>query len=126
LHVALIAELTFTRADVLAVGVLAALYWREEAARAWLQNNARWIYRALFVLFCAFAAFWKWAPYQRTFAMEAVGFSVIGFFYVTLLLAALCIPGGPISAITRWALLRKLGAISYCIYLIHLVVDIAC
>ncbi|MBS1840023.1 MAG: acyltransferase [Acidobacteria bacterium] len=126
LNAGLIGQLTFTRADVLAVGALAALYWREERARTWLQNNSRSIYSALFILFLGFAAFWKWSPYQRAFAMEAAGYSVIAFFYVALLLAALCIPGGPISSIARWSLLRKIGSVSYCMYLIHLVVLVAC
>jgi peptidoglycan/LPS O-acetylase OafA/YrhL len=126
LNAGLIEQLTFTRADVLAVGALAALYWREESARAWLENNSRAIYAALFVLFLGFAAFWKWSPYQRAFAMEALGYSVIAFFYVALLLAALCIPGGLVSNVTRSSLLRKIGAVSYCMYLIHVVVDVAC
>jgi peptidoglycan/LPS O-acetylase OafA/YrhL len=126
LNAGLIGQLTFTRADILAVGALAALYWREENARVWLQNHSRTTYAALFVLFLGFAAFWKWSPYQRAFAMEAAGFSVIGLFYVTLLLAALCIPGSPVSSVTRWPLLRKIGAVSYCMYLIHIVVDVAC
>ena len=60
LNAGLIGQLTFTRADVLAVGALAVLYWREANARTWLQNNSRTIYAALFVLFLGVAAFWKW------------------------------------------------------------------
>jgi peptidoglycan/LPS O-acetylase OafA/YrhL len=126
LNSGLIGQLTFTRADVLAVGALAALYWRDERARAWLQNNSRMIYLALGILSLGFAAFWKWAPYQRAFAMEAVGYSVIAFFYVTILLAALCIHLGPISAVTQWSVLRSIGRVSYCMYLIHIVVLVAC
>ncbi|HXA00321.1 MAG TPA: acyltransferase [Candidatus Dormibacteraeota bacterium] len=126
LNAGLIGQLTFTRADVLAVGALAALYWREENARAWLQNKSRAIYLFLFLLFLGFVAFWVWSPYQRSFAFEAVGYSVVAFFYVTLLLAALCIPGGPVSSVARWSLLRKIGAVSYCMYLIHIVANVAC
>jgi peptidoglycan/LPS O-acetylase OafA/YrhL len=122
----LIGQLTFTRADVLAVGALAAFYWRQEDARAWLQNNSRTIYLFLGVLFLGFAALWRWSPYQRSFPMAAAGYSIIGFFYVTILLAALCIPGGPLSKICRWPWLRKVGAVSYCMYLIHVVVDVGC
>ena len=121
-----IGALTLTRADVLAVGVLAALYWRDETARAWLQNHSGWIYTAFAVLLCAVAGFWKWSPYLRTFPMQAAGYTVIAFFYVTLLLATLCIPNGPIGAVMRWPFLRQLGVVSYCMYLIHLVVDVAC
>jgi len=126
LSAGLIGQLTFTRADVLAVGALAALYWREKHARAWLQNNSRAIYLALFVFFLGFAAFWQWSPRQRSFAFESLGFSVVAFFYVTLLLAALCIPGGTVSSIARWSVLRKIGNVSYCMYLIHVVVNVAC
>jgi len=126
LSAGLIGQLTFTRADVLAVGALAALYWREESARNWLQSNSRTIYVTLFVLFLGFSAFWMWSPRQRSFAFESVGFSVVAFFYVTLLLAALCIPGGPVSSVARWSMLRKIGAVSYCMYLVHIVVNVAC
>jgi peptidoglycan/LPS O-acetylase OafA/YrhL len=122
----LIEQLTLTRADVLAFGVLAAVYWRDETVSAWLQRNPRGIHAALLVLFLGFAAFWIWSPYQRASAMEAVGFSTIAMFYTALLMAALCIPEGPIAAITRWSVLRQIGAVSYCMYLIHLVVDVAC
>ena len=47
-------------------------------------------------------------------------------FYTTLLGATLCIPNGPIAAIARWRLLREIGTVSYCMYLIHVVVDVAC
>jgi peptidoglycan/LPS O-acetylase OafA/YrhL len=126
LSTAMVAVSTFARADVLAAGVLAALYWRDETARSWLQNHSRWIYAALAMLLCGVAVFWKWSPYLRTLPMQAAGYSVIALFYVTLLLAALCIPNGPIGAIMRWPFLRQLGAVSYCMYLIHLVVDVAC
>jgi peptidoglycan/LPS O-acetylase OafA/YrhL len=126
LNAGLIGQLTFTRADVLAVGALAALYWREENARAWLQNHSRTIYVALGVLFLVFAALWKWSPYQRSFVMETIGYSFIALFFVALLLAALCIPEGRVGAICRWSWLRSVGAVSYCMYLIHVVVYVAC
>jgi peptidoglycan/LPS O-acetylase OafA/YrhL len=126
LNSGLIGQLTFTRADVLAIGALAALYWREESARAWLQNNSRTIYLTLGILFLAFAAFWKWSPYYRSFAMLTGGYSVIALYYVVLLFATLSIPGGFANAICRWSWLRKIGTVSYCMYLIHVVVDVAC
>jgi len=122
----LIGQLTFTRADVLAFGVLAALYWRDDSARNWLQKNHRWIYGTLFVLFLGFAAFWKWSPHQRALLTEAAGVSTIAMFYTALLGAVLCIPKGPIAAIARWRFLREIGTVSYCMYLIHVVVDVAC
>lgn len=126
LSAGLIGQLMFTRADVLAVGALAALYWREESARAWLQSHSGWIYGALGILFLCFAAFWKWAPGQRGFPMEAAGYSVVVLFYVTLLLVAISIPEGLVGSVCRWSFLSQLGAVSYCMYLIHLVVDVAC
>ncbi len=122
----LIGILMFTRADVLGLGVLAALYWRDESARSWLQKNPRWIHAALFVLFLGCAAFWKWSPYQHAFASEAAGFSTLAMFYTAILVAALSIPNGPVAKITRWSWLRQVGAVSYCMYLIHLVVLVAC
>ncbi|HLZ13833.1 MAG TPA: acyltransferase [Candidatus Acidoferrum sp.] len=122
----LIGQLSVTRADVLAFGVLVAVYWREESVRTWLQHNPRAILAALAALFVGFAAFWKWSPYMRAFAMEAAGYSTIALFYTTLLVAALCMPNGAIAKVARWNVLRQLGAVSYCMYLIHLVVDVAC
>ncbi len=122
----LIGELMFTRMDVLAFGVLAALFWREESVHTWLENNSRSIYGTLFVFFLGCAVFWKWSPYYNTFPMQAAGFSTLAMFYTALLFAALSIPRGPVAVVTRWGWLRQVGGVSYCMYLIHLVVLVAC
>jgi len=33
---------------------------------------------------------------------------------------------GPFASIARWRFLREIGTVSYCMYLIHVVVDVAC
>ena len=58
--------------------------------------------------------------------METVGFTWLAIFYVVLLLLALTRRDGPIARLMRIAWLRELGRISYCVYIIHLAVNVAC
>jgi peptidoglycan/LPS O-acetylase OafA/YrhL len=114
------------RADSLAVGMLAALLWREPHFRKWLSFNTRILNGMLAVLFAGVAALWKWSPLNASWGMESVGFTCLAFFYVLTLLLALTTPGGPIARLARVRWLRELGRVSYCMYIIHSVVDAVC
>ena len=120
LNAGLIGQLTFTRADVLAVGALAALYWREANARTWLQNNSRTIYAALFVLFLGVAAFWKWSPHHRDFAMQALGYPSSLFSMLFFCLRRSAFPEGH-QLCHPMVVAPKNRSCLYCMYLIHIV-----
>jgi len=126
IHGQLVYVLMPCRADSLAVGMLAALLWREPHFRKWLSSNTRILYGMLAVLFAGVAALWKWSPLNASWAMESVGFTCLAFFYVLTLLLALTTPGGPIARLARVRWLRELGRVSYCMYIIHSVVDAVC
>jgi peptidoglycan/LPS O-acetylase OafA/YrhL len=121
-----ITVLTPCRADTLAVGMLAAVAWRDPAAHAWLSTHARTLYVALGFLCAGVALLWIDSPDSTTIWMQSIGYSWMAFFYVSILLLALLKPGGPIAVVMRMGWLRELGRVSYCIYLIHLVVNLAC
>jgi len=114
------------RADSLAIGMLAAVLWRRDGFRKWLSERMGTFYAILAALFAGVVALWKWSPQSLTRGMETIGFTWLAAFYVAILLLALVRREGPIARLTRMAWLRELGRVSYCVYLIHLVVNVAC
>jgi peptidoglycan/LPS O-acetylase OafA/YrhL len=114
------------RADSLAVGMLAAILWRTPHFRKWLSSHGSILYGLLAVLGAGIAALWRWSPTANSWGMEAAGFTSLAFFYVVTLFLALTLPGGPIARLARMRWLRELGRVSYCMYIIHLVVNVIC
>ncbi len=107
------------RADALALGVLAAIGWREPAVRAFLARNTVLLYRFLLFFFCGILAMlWSFLhPLSRVSA--TIGLSCIDLFYCVLILVVLTDQESVLAGITRWKFLRDLGTISYCVYIIH-------
>ena len=108
---ATISALMICRADVLAIGILAALLWRREAFRVWAAEHGRLLYSLLILFMAGFGALWKWAPEAQTYGMESIGFTVTALTYGIVLLLALLRPSGPIAAVARLRWLRELGRI---------------
>lgn len=115
-----------TRADTLAVGMLAAILWRNATFRAGLTIHNVVVYLVLGLLSGGVIAFWKWSPQSLAFGMESAGYSCIAFFYGAILLLILARPTNIFAKAARIGWLRELGSVSYCVYLIHLVVDVFC
>lgn len=109
-----------SRADALALGMIAALLWRRPGTRAWIGRHTRLLYSiwAFFLLGMA----WLWYrgsnPYYP--ATLTVGFSWIAIFFFLVLLLVLGDPAGMLARCARWQWLRELGRVSYCVYIIHL------
>ena len=122
----LVSVLMPCRADSLAIGMLAAVFWRKEGFREWLSDRSGTLYAILAVLFAGVAALWKWSPESQTLGMETIGFTWLAAFFVVILLLALTRRDGPIARLARVAWLRELGRVSYCFYIIHLVVNVFC
>src|SRR3981081_633064 len=80
----------------------------------------------LAVLFVGVVALVTGADVIASWGMESVGFPCLAFFYVLTLLLALTTPGGLIARLARVRWLRELGRVSYCMYIIHSVVDAVC
>jgi peptidoglycan/LPS O-acetylase OafA/YrhL len=120
----LVSALMPCRADSLAIGMLAAVFWRRERFREWLSDRSGVLYAILAALFAGVVALWKWSPQSQTWGMESIGFTWLAAFYVVILLLALVRQEGAIARWARMAWLRELGRVSYCVYIIHLVVNV--
>jgi peptidoglycan/LPS O-acetylase OafA/YrhL len=115
-----------TRADSLAVGMLAAILWRNATFRDGLTTHSGVAYLLLGLFSGSALALWKWSLQSLAFGMESAGYSCMAFFYGVILLLVLARPTSLIATAARIGWLRELGSVSYCVYLIHLVVDVFC
>ena len=122
----LVGNLMPCRADSIASGMLAAALWRNRTSREWLSARGEILYGALVVLLAGSAALWVWSPQSSTFGMQSVGYTWVALLYVVILLLVLTRPGGPIASAMRIGWIRQVGGVSYCIYMIHLVVNVVC
>lgn len=120
----LVSVLMPCRADSLAIGMLAAVFWRREGFREWLSHRSGSLYAILATLFAGVVALWKWSPESQTRGMETIGFTWLAAFFVVVLLLALIQRDGPIARLARMSWLRELGRVSYCVYIIHLAVNV--
>lgn len=114
------------RADALAVGMLVAALWRKDDVKGWLYASVGKLYATCGILSVGVLALWIWAPTSSMLAMQIFGFTGLAFFYALLLLLALTQSNGPIASLMRMAWLREFGRVSYCIYIVHIVVNVAC
>jgi len=105
-----------TRADTLALGVVAAVIVRSESAKSWIRHQSRALYGCLAALFLAFPSILKWTDCSY---VCTAGYSLLGvtFFLFLVLLLVTPLPGMKQALSASW--LRWLGAVSYCVYLIH-------
>lgn len=107
------------RADSLLLGVLAAWAVRMSAVTEHLRANLRGIYWVMGALFCGVAVIgYGRQPFTSTF-MSVFGFAWLAAFYVVVLLICLVEKDGFVSSVCRNSLLRRLGVISYGVYLLH-------
>lgn len=114
------------RADGLALGMLVAFLWREPRSHIWLHEHRRGIRYS----FCAFLAgaivLGAVSPSFHSMAMQSIGFSWIAFLFAHLLVLTLVSPAGLIATVARSSWLCELGSVSYCLYIIHQVVNALC
>jgi peptidoglycan/LPS O-acetylase OafA/YrhL len=114
------------RADALALGMLAAVLWRDPEFRSWLVRNKNILYAVFGLLLAGMFALGIWFPKPDRSLTQTVGFSWIALFYVSLLLIVLTDVAGPLARVARIGWLGEWGRISYCIYLIHAAVKYCC
>jgi peptidoglycan/LPS O-acetylase OafA/YrhL len=116
---------TLCRMDALAIGMLAATLIRSEDAVAWLQNRLRVLRAAFAGLSAGVLLLFLYAWGSTNAGMQTVGFTCMALFYVAALLLAVLNRTGWLAAFLRNPLLIELGSVSYCVYLIHVVVNVS-
>jgi peptidoglycan/LPS O-acetylase OafA/YrhL len=107
------------RVDTLAIGVLTAIAWRTEDFRGLLEKHGLLLSRVLMVLFLGVLGLWWWLAHPVGVVTVAIGYTWLAVFYACMLLVALSQTRGRLAGVMRWRVLRSLGTISYCGYLIH-------
>ncbi|HWO36466.1 MAG TPA: acyltransferase [Candidatus Acidoferrum sp.] len=111
------------RADALSLGILAAIAWRSNAVRSYLQRNPGFLQRStVYLAVCIITLLW-WLVRPPNVVTVTAGYSVLAFFYVSLLLLVLSQTNPFVARCMRISLLRQLGGISYCVYIIHLTIN---
>ncbi len=123
---ALIYVLMPCRADSLAIGMLSAILWKNDAARQWLAGRRAALYAAFTILLLGMPVFVKWFPSPYTLFAALVEYQWLAVMYACALLIVLVDTPGKIAALMRWSFLREMGRLSYCIYLIHLPILALC
>jgi peptidoglycan/LPS O-acetylase OafA/YrhL len=108
-----------SRADALSWGILLAVAWRQAAFRAFLESRQPLLRGFLCVLFCGVAALLWWLAHPPALITLTIGISWLAAFYSCLVLVVLSQTGGLLAAVMRWPLLRSLGVVSYCVYILH-------
>ncbi len=116
--------LMFCRADALALGMLAAIAIRDEKWKTIVLGNSRRLKTVSAVLAVGMIGIWIWASNPRYLPAQSLGYTWIAFFYASILLLAISVPQGPIARACRSGFLRELGRVSYCMYIIHLPVQL--
>jgi peptidoglycan/LPS O-acetylase OafA/YrhL len=114
------------RADSLSLGMLLAIIWRKQQSFAMLENNRRTLYTLFVIFLVGSIALNFYLPSHNSVALQSISFSWLAVFFSLLILVTLISPGGPFGCLFRMNWLRELGRVSYCIYLIHQVVNRLC
>jgi peptidoglycan/LPS O-acetylase OafA/YrhL len=114
------------RADALAIGMLLAYAWRTDSIRKIILGKPVRLYIVFSLLLIGMAVIWWRYPNPNDALTQSVGYSLIALFYAVLLIISIGLRSGPIAKFMRWGVLREFGRISYCLYLIHLVVGYFC
>jgi peptidoglycan/LPS O-acetylase OafA/YrhL len=107
------------RADSLLLGVLAAFAVRVPAVLEDLKSNSRRLYWVLGALLCGVAVIGFGRQPSVSVFMSVFGYAWLAAFYLVVLLICVVEKNGVVSWVCRNSLLRKLGVISYGVYLLH-------
>ncbi len=113
------------RADVLAMGVLLAIALRSQKWQARIAGNLRSLYGAIMLL-GSVIIFTSARGRVIDNQTRAILVFLMGAFFAAIILLALVQPQGALARFCSLSVLRRLGGISYCIYVIHLPVNTIC
>jgi len=107
------------RADALAVGIMAALLWRNASFRIWLAGHLNALYITTGVFLAGFITLGARYPASGALPMQTIGYTWIAILYGLVMVSAMTSSAGPIAVVARTYWLREIGRVSYCLYLIH-------
>jgi peptidoglycan/LPS O-acetylase OafA/YrhL len=110
---------TPARADDLALGVLAAVGWRNADVKRWVQEHIALCKSAIFACIAAWAIMLPWTMRPFSYLANTLSLSVLGALYLCLMITVLLDEKGWLAKLCRWNALREMGKISYCVYLVH-------
>ncbi len=123
--VTMVTTRTVCRMDSLAIGMLAAVLARSQSGQRWLGKNLS-VLRAILAALAVGALGLLFFSYgSKTLGMQTIGFTWMAAFYATVLLLAVQNRSGWLAGFLRMPLLLELGTVSYCVYLVHLVIDVS-
>jgi peptidoglycan/LPS O-acetylase OafA/YrhL len=111
------------RADSFAMGIVAAVLWRDARVTTLLKMHTSIISILLafsfsgFVLICV-----KWWSIPWSLGMQTIGLTFISLFFVVTLFFMLLRPTSKIASIARMGWIQSIGRVSYCMYLTHLAI----
>lgn len=113
------------RADAIAMGVLLALLLRDQTWQARIARNLRSLYAAILLLLSGVISLSSRSavPDDRT---EGILVFLMAALFAVIVLLALAQPQGAWARFCSLSVLRGLGGVSYCIYVIHLPVNTIC
>ena len=112
------------RADALALGILAAVAWRKPSFRDFLDGHPKVLQRCVAYLLVVLAALTWWLVRPANVITYTIGYSTLAVFYMCLLLLVMSQTEGVVARLVRAKWLRYLGGVSYCVYLIHLTINV--
>jgi peptidoglycan/LPS O-acetylase OafA/YrhL len=118
--------LTPCRVDALAMGVLLAYGWRNERWKAAFYRYQTLIFGTCSLLLGGFLYLAIWRPFQYSLTMYSWGYFVVDVLFASLLAIAIMMPGSPWAAVCRLPFLTELGRVSYCLYVIHMAMNLVC
>jgi peptidoglycan/LPS O-acetylase OafA/YrhL len=118
--------ITLARADSFAAGILAAMAWKTPASRAWLVARKKILSWTLAVLFLGPLILTKWYASGDDLFAQAFKLEFLAIFFALMILTVLANNSGWLAWLMRNSILREMGRLSYCIYIIHLSVLAGC
>jgi peptidoglycan/LPS O-acetylase OafA/YrhL len=119
-----ITVLVICRADALAIGMLTAALTRGETPLLSIERNIKKLFVSLGILLSGVVVLWKFSPQASTFGMQSIGYTWMALFYAVILVLGIGHQRGWIARLLRTGWLRELGVVSYCVYIIHIVVNV--
>jgi len=119
-----VSTLVICRMDALAVGMLAAALTRGDKPLFDVRRHVTALLLSLRIFSIGVAFLWKFSPHASDFAKQTIGLTWMAFFYATILLLANGHTSGWIARLLRIGWLHEISAVSYCIYIVHIVVNV--